>query len=357
MNDYREKAMSNKNLILPEFLGHEFSDDPARGIIDLSSFLSRHGETRGYEHTLIEQVSRAFSESVENLSRVMSPKEWNIDRLVETRCVWPNKSEKSLRKPRIFVDYDLTSKGNLRVRWFPDEREGNDFRYDLYYYTEAKTFHRSPGELIFIRDFANLMDAVRAAESNERYDIDRWFACVRIILLKICIDYMKDFVDQLSDHFEITLLNRVACEFPKRHITRVEIISRNEADRRQEVIDAARKLVLDAKIAEEREAKELAKRETAARSLEWLGSIKHAHGIEANRLASLHTLFMDAKGTIAESMSVLTNEFGLTHIPDKRMFLTLIRKINSTMRTHGAAFEPAEITSIQARAKLRATRK
>jgi hypothetical protein len=191
-----------------------FDQDPLDSLVMLGEYLSRHGRWESRERELLDVAVRAFSESADNVAFAMVPSHWDVDRLIEIQepHEW---SRIAIRKPKIFVDYDRTIKGNLRVRWFPDEREGSDFLHHQFYYTQIGPT-RSPGELFFLRNFDVLVDAVKKDDGGWKYGF-------RNVLLKVCLYHAQELAVRLNMCYDVTMRHRPFVTFRDERLSSIDL--------------------------------------------------------------------------------------------------------------------------------------
>lgn len=195
---YLRRLLSEPDLLAANLDG-SFEGDPLDSLVMLGEYLSRNGRSESRERELLDTAVRAVSESADNVAAAMSPSHWDLDRLIEVE-EFSECSRTKLRTPRIYVDYDRTIKGNLRVRWFPDERGGSDFRRHEFYYTHIGPT-RSPGELMFLRNFDVLVESVGELDRSWHYDF-------RSILLKVCLYHAQELVVRLNECYDVTMHRR-----------------------------------------------------------------------------------------------------------------------------------------------------
>lgn len=173
--------------------------------------------------SLLGEVVRAASQLQTTIIRLTDNSNWKLDRLLLKR---QDGSVAGIRKPAIILDIEDTSKGNLRLRWFPQFRDDGqtDFTYSRW------DFMKSPGndvsELLFIRQFRSMTGSLGNSEGRLEFDI-------RSIIADIAIGLVEEAIDSLTSSFDVRLdASLVVKRDDHSALASVEVVSALKAEKR-----------------------------------------------------------------------------------------------------------------------------
>jgi hypothetical protein len=331
---YNENPLANPEWIVERpYISRNGSK---RNLRDLSEYLYVHLGRNDFERTLLRQIHRGMDEAIDNIRQLSNVKKWKIAALVKEVPDYIG-HKMVLRKPKITLSYELTSKGNLRLRWAEKYGEESDFCFDFW---DHKRSFSEPEltELIFFRNFDTLLHSTHDCGEKQS---THWSDHLRNAMLDVTLIFFEEQIRYLQTIFDVELLDRILVTRDRRdRIIDWELVSAAEVAKRE--ADSAE---ADA-IAEEKRREILAEayrneQEEAARlCLEKLEAVETKYGIPAPRLASLMTMMRDARSSMPETIRVLENQFGLVNAPSPDEFEMVGRKIKKMLRELDIKEEP-----------------
>lgn len=166
-----------------------------------------------YQREILEDLSSPIDE--EAMADMLAYWEYDLPYLAERGRSW----KKIPAKPRIDVEVEITSKGNLKAEWFPRgfNRWGappgevdSDFLYWQRFESRGSGYYGRPSnELIFIHGVEHALITVRFNErewAQPTRDLDH-------VLLHACGEVVGLLKDRLENHFDVRMLTDVFIEY------------------------------------------------------------------------------------------------------------------------------------------------
>ncbi|MCV9964899.1 hypothetical protein OIU34_23685 [Pararhizobium sp. BT-229] len=309
-------------------------------LVALMQFLERHGP-KGAGEKLLEPLVRAYGEYQENKHKVANPLRWEAENLV---AIDDATGVPTLRKPRIRIDYDLTSKGNLRVKWRPESGFEKDFKYSDSDFN-FRPPHRELGELLFIRDFEDRL--IGLTDMN-----DPWWKSIYSQIVEAALNAADEVVRDLCGTCQVVQGNRLQVVYQDGLIASCRPMSREEAMRQEEAtrIEAeTRRKSQDA--AKARAADDLVAMRSQEKTNRHIAT-EHKYGMAAGRLLGMNEIFKQADVSLAERIEIMVTEFEMTRPGSLLEFQTDIRAMSKQLRTVGTPIDTSALSLEDAR-KLR----
>jgi len=315
------------------FYRHVLGSSGEKALRRLGEFMAIHVPHRdAWERELLRDLERAVSASKLKTRMVTTPTKWKLENLLHDRKDFHGETVKALRKPKIVVDMDITSKDNLIVRWRPHP-ESNDFTFTEWE-LRPQPPHRPVNELFFARGFGQTI--ADAGEHEDDKDAE-WWQALQLRVGEATLMCVKDLLNELGEHCDVTLDSRIVTEndpetglITSWHFEDLEMIEERERAKREAAAE------------ESRIAREAAERTRINQIQAVIDGAETTYGIPAPRLIGLIDAIREQKLDFPTTLKTMEAKFGMKPADPDINHVGNTRSIRRAMRELG--IEPESVT-------------
>lgn len=295
----------------------------------LSEFIAIHiPERREFERDLLENLQRALLQARRNIKSITTPEKWDLDKLTVESY-----GKKKLRKPRVVVDIDVTSKENLTVRWYPHP-DSNDFTFSKWE-LQTRPPYRPINEIFFSKGFGDAIWGTDRAWENKQ---DKWSQAVRLRIAEITLACVKDLLEEVGEYCDVTLDSRIVTE----NDPETGLITSWRFEN-LEMIEERERVIREANAEQARIEREAAELSWTRRVQSVIDEAEATYGIPAPRLIGLIDAIREHKVDFPGTLSLLETKFGMKPADPDINHVGNTRAIRRAMRDLGVAAEAVSL--------------
>lgn len=298
-----QNDLEDRNSIINETYYSVFGETSTGRLANLSAFLSKHLDANT-ALKMLEPLTRALDGFRDCGKRITNPSNWELRNLLLTNDAGKWKPE--FRKPKVVIDYEVTSKGNLKLTWSPEPGFEGDIK-EIRRSTEQFPPDRPVDEIMFIRKFDLALAHLE--------DKDPWWQAIRSEIFDTYLIAAEEAIDEIENACDVTVGFRPKLQRNNGKIVGFEIISRSQAITEALEVEERNRL-RKAEVQRLREAEQArrAAEEAEARALNKdlaQTAREQKYGMPASKIIGLCNTFRDADVSLDERIEILVGHFGM----------------------------------------------